>query len=523
MRAGSSSRAASRNSAETKRRTWRTSSSGSLRGCRPLPLSLEAHLFKRMLQEELRLHQSLVGGIGSAMFPFIIFIFTAFCAVITPFILGNIEVGTVLLMLHVASLFYGIFVGGFGMIGEHVMTRRLGQVNMLLQLPLLYPLSFRRVMGIFYVKDALFYLIYSYVPLVLGIGVATPFANVSAGGVLMLGVTMFITFMMGMGLSFLLSALSVRSKAKSLLLALCFMGLGSLVYPFGILQPYHLLPPLGYWNSRNLLWLAGSTVLAVVSATMGSLVMKERYEVRQRRYEDSLLSVEEHLGVFGELRTLVAKEWLELARSGSIGPTVMGFTGHLLAVYFISWLFENGFGLPIRFNVVFFSGFVGFMGVMTYSFLTNLEHNEYLNVLPVSVDMVVKAKLAIYFILTSGVTAGYVVLIGYLKGEMHLVPQSLFVAGCTSIFVVAVTAYLTGLWTNTMFFGAKTLLKFTGMVVPPLTLIEIGSMMIQFNPPLASKLIWGTSVFSLIAAAFLFMRLGDRWRGKSFSYVSTGV
>ena len=53
---------------------------------------------------------------------------------------------------------------------------------------------------------------------------------------------------------------------------------------------------------------------------------------------------------------------------------------------------------------------------MTYSFLTNLEHNEYLNVQPVSVDMVVRAKLAVYFILTSGVTVGYVLLIGFLKG-----------------------------------------------------------------------------------------------------------
>ena len=71
------------------------------------------------------------------------------------------------------------------------------------------------------------------------------------------------------------------------------------------------------------------------------------------------------------------------------------FTGHLLAIYSVSWLFQSGFSIPINFNVIFFSGFVGFMGVMTYSFLTNLEHNEYLNVQPVSVDMVVKAKLAI--------------------------------------------------------------------------------------------------------------------------------
>ena len=121
-----------------------------------------------MIKEEWRLHKSLVGDFGSALFPLMIFALTALCAFITPYIMGNIEMSTILLMLHVSSVIYGVFVGGFGRIGEHVMTRRLGQVSMLLQLPQLYSISFKRVMGVFYVKDALYYLIYSFVPLVLG-------------------------------------------------------------------------------------------------------------------------------------------------------------------------------------------------------------------------------------------------------------------------------------------------------------------------------------------------------------------
>jgi hypothetical protein len=85
-----------------------------------------------MVKEEWRLHQSLVGGLGSGLFPLMIFVFTAFCAFIAPYIMGNIKITIILLMLHVTSIIYGVFVGGFGSIGEHVMTRRLGQVNMLL-------------------------------------------------------------------------------------------------------------------------------------------------------------------------------------------------------------------------------------------------------------------------------------------------------------------------------------------------------------------------------------------------------
>lgn len=452
-----------------------------------------------------------------------IFGLTALGAFITPYIMGNINLVTILLMLHVASVIYGLFVGGFGRIGEHVMTRRLGQVNMLLQLPQLYPLSFKQVMAVFYLKDSLYYLVYSYIPLVLGVGLAAPGAGVSYRGVAVLGVTMFIAFMVGMGLSFVVSALSLKSTKGTILLSLALVSLVALAYPLSLIPVGYVLAPMGYWLTHNTGYLWLGVAQSIVLAGAGVLLMKERFEIRQQRYHESFLDTVQRLGFMGELRYMVAKEWLELRRSGSLFPAVAGFSGHLLAIYFVSWLFHAGFGIPITFNVVFFSGFVGFMGVMTYSFLTNLEHNEYLNVQPVSVDMVVKAKLFIYLGLTSGVTVGYVFLIGFLKGQMNMVPMGLIVSASTSLFVVAVTAYLTGLWTNTMFFGAKTILKFTAIVVPPLTVIEIASMMMQFRPVQATQVIYRASLVLLVAAAVLFSRLERRWRGVNFNYVSTGV
>jgi len=203
-------------------------------------------------------------------------------------------------------------------------------------------------------------------------------------------------------------------------------------------------------------------------------------------------------------------------------PIVGGYSLHLFAIYFISWIFENGFGIPISFNVVFFSALVGFMGVLTYSSLTSIEHNEFLNVMPVSVDSLVKAKLVIYFLITSGVTIVYVVLIGFLKGEMMLVPQSLFVAGCNSIFVVAVTAYLTGLWTNTMFFGAKTILKFTLMIMPILIIIEMGALLLPYLSEFSTLLIVSASTVEVLVSVFLFRRLNVQWGKASFSYISNG-
>ncbi len=182
-----------------------------------MSLDLDLRLLVGMMKEEWRLHRSLVGGLGSALFPFMIFFLTAFCAVVAPSILHNLPLATILLMLHAASIIYGFFVGGFGAMGEHVMTRRLGQVNMLLRLPQVYPISFRRVMAVFYVKDSVFYLVYTYVPMVLGIGVGAALAGFSAPGVLRLGATMFLTFMPGLATVMIAGASAMGLLASALL------------------------------------------------------------------------------------------------------------------------------------------------------------------------------------------------------------------------------------------------------------------------------------------------------------------
>lgn len=485
-----------------------------------MPLDLDFHLLVDMIKEEWRLHRSISGSLGSTFFPLLIFAMTTLCALAGHLVFNGLSQMTLILILHVASAGYGFFVGGFGALAESIMSRRLGQVNMLLQLPQTFPVTFRKMMGIFYVKDSLFYLVYTFAPMIFGVGVVGAFFEYSALGVFWVGVTTFLTFMLGMGISFVISAFLARSKLFGLVTYLALFILIALVWPIGILPPHHILLPFGYWVDKSLVWLLASSVIAVVLAAAGVLLMREQFETRSRRYNGSFLRVDDLFSVFGYHRTLVAKEWLELTRSGSLAPIIGMYALHLIAVYFISWVFENGVGISLGFNVVFFSALVGFMGVLAYSSLTSVEPNEYLNVMPVSVDALIKAKLLIYFLITSAVTFSYVVLIGYLKGEMILVPQSLLVAACNCVFVVAVTAYLTGLWTNTMFFGAKTIVSFTLLIMPILTVIEMGALLLPYIPEFATLLIAAASLIELLASVFLLRRLGRRWGNATFSFIS---
>ncbi len=172
---------------------------------------MDAHLNRRlfvvMFKEELRLQRAFIGKVAAVFFPVMIFFFSVVLAVAFSFFHG-IAVPTVLLLLHGGFVVYGLGVGALALIGEQVMTRRLGQASMLLQLPQWQPVTFRRVMAVFYLKDATFYVLYSILPLLGGIAVAAPLAGIPWTSVALLALSLSLTFMLGMSLSFLISAMA---------------------------------------------------------------------------------------------------------------------------------------------------------------------------------------------------------------------------------------------------------------------------------------------------------------------------
>lgn len=484
-------------------------------------LSVDFELFKSMLKEEWRLHQSFIGRLGSVMFPVFTLVFTVLIAFFGQIALRNLNRDTAIQILHGAALLYGLFVGALGGMGEQVMTRRLGQVSMLLQLPQHYPVSFKRVMGIFFVKDAFFYFGYTFLPLTAGLLISSPIIGAGLAEMFMGGATLFMTFMMGMASSFFMSAVYTSNKqAGGILLLVAGMLIG-LVWPLGLVPLGELLPPLGYWSSGNSISLSLSVLYVVSVSVLGALSVKERYESKVHIYENRLLKAEMRLTWIGDLSTLLSKEWLELKRSGGLFPVVGGFLGLIMGIYGLISIFEMGMGIYLPFNVLSYSGFVGFMGVMTYSMITGIEPNDYMNMLPISIEKVVKAKVTLYLILTAIISTLYVVGIGLLRNELSLIPLGLLTSYSTAIYIAAVTAYLTGLWTNTLFFDAKILAKFAAMVVPGLTALEVAAFWVSNSIALGVILL--VSFVMLLVSKPLLDRVGDKWDKQVFSYVSNNT
>jgi len=483
-----------------------------------LPFDADKHLFTLMLKEELRLHKSLIGPMGSAFFPIFFFVSTASLAALVPLFLPNLSHSTFLLMFHVGSAMYGLFVGSIGHIGEEIWSRRLGQVNFILQMTETLPLPFRKLMTMFYLKDALFYILYTYLPLICGIAVAAPLAGISMVSIAKLGLTMILTFMTGMSLSFLISALTVRSKPAFIIILSSMASLTILVWPLHILEPGQLILPLGYWSNPNPLLIVSTMILTSLFFVIAILTIRERFETAKRRYKSALLEVEHKFSFTGELKILVAKEWVELRRSGMLNQITAGLAGALLGVYLIIWFIETGIGLSFPFNTVSYSGFVGFMGVLTYSWITNMEHNESLNPLPVIVGDVIKAKFILHLILTAGISSGCVLLIAIARKEPSLMFPSLLIAVANAVYAGAITAKLTGLWTNTMFFDVGVISRFAAAVIPPLFVTELLSLWIWYLDTTAIYAIIAVALLQIGAAVTIIKGLKQKWRGVPFAF-----
>jgi hypothetical protein len=480
------------------------------------PFSRFNLLFGAMFREEWRLHKSFVGSIGSGFFPVVIFFFSVVLAITSPVFLKNIDMSTVLLGLHLAALMYGLFVGALAKIGEQAMTRRLGQVSFLMELPKFHPVSLKLMMSVFYVKDAVFYILYSIIPLVGGIGVSAALGRVTWLGVGILFVTMLLTFLLGMSLSFLLSALALRSGAAAGAAGLGILGLVATVYPLGMFTPGQLLFPLGFWEGLGPLYLLVAAALTLLLSVAAVLAMKERPTAPEERYNSVLLETEGTFSFAGSLSALVAKEWLELRRSRMLGAVFTGFLGPLLGIYAIVWLFQTGLSVVLDFNIVFYGGLIGFFGLMTYSWLTNIEPNEFMNVQPVTVDMVVKAKLVLYFLLTTPAALGYLIAIAVLNGQLAMLPLAATVAMSTMVYVAAITGRMTGIRTNTMLFDAKVLGNFTAAIVPPLLISTLASFWARDEPLISTVILVVMSVNLLAASKFIFDGIPGRWRKEPF-------
>src|SRR5438046_6190735 len=188
----------------------------------------------------------------------------------------------------------------------------------------------------------------------------------------------------------------------------------------------------------------------------------------------------------------------------------------LLFRSFTAWFVRFGLPVPVGFNTVLYAGMVGLFGVILYNWLNNVDATDYPATLPVTVPQVIRAKLISFLLLTTWLGVGFVGIIAFLNSDTRLLWLAIPIVLVTSVYIVVVTAYLTGLRTNSFLFDPSVLARFSVMSMLPDVGLTILSFTIDRDIRLSASGI--ALVLAVLAATTYMLPKGTdaNWRGTEF-------
>ena len=480
-----------------------------------------------MMKEEFRSHATYSGQERFLTFPVFVFFLATVVGLTLERITETVSLEELATFSHLSAYIYGISVGAFGLMGRQYLERRYGRSNYLVTLPYLLPLSFRTAFLGLFLRDALFYMVLLLVPATMGLVFVSPMMGFSLVSIALFFIGVLATFMIGLSLSFLASVLYIRSVPAFLVLTGAVASAFLLHLVAGIPSLGMLLPsfefqmavsPFGADATAAAIALLTSIVAIIAMTAAAYAGVSVRIETTSHEHPILLPSYHSRLPIVkGLSRTLVSKELVDLRRSGTVTKMFFSLVLPLLFLSFAAWFINKGLSIPVGFNTVFYAAMVGFVGILMYNWLNNIDLSEYYSLVPVTVPQLIRARITVFLVLTLGISAFFVVAISFINGDTELLWLALVVMFVTSLYMVALTAYLTGLKTNAFLFDTSVLAKFSVMSFLPDVCLTILSFSLLSDWVAAFIGIVIVLFSMLFTTMILYRGIEKKWLGYSFA------
>ena len=446
--------------------------------------------FRVMFKEEGRKSLEFAKKRQMVLFPLLLTLVTAITTIGLQFLVGDssaqvsdIESKTftwqeLRFALHLPLLMFSLGMGTFAFMGHDAIVHRAGTKNYLLAAPALQPLPNSVAHFAYFVKDLCFYVMLILSPVVAGMavgilleavaGISTPLEWSSLPWTWL---AMIITLGQGLAIAFLASALWMRGRPYTIIGPVLIVALGVSI-GLGKFDIETMLWGLGVQSSQNLFFAALALLGSLGIGLFSSALIIDDFDVSVVERAELFTPIYNRLGFLGkgEIRLIVAKEFVDLIRSGSIKKMTVSYAIPLLVLLGMAWLVDFA-EAPIPINLLSYAPFLGFFGFNFYSWLTILDSPEFMNGLPLRVPQLIRAKVVVYFLATSWISLIFIVLMAWRLDEWGALPTSIIVMFANSIYIVALTAFLMGLRPNKAIFDASIMIWFwIGTVIPLLLL-----------------------------------------------------
>ncbi|MCU4800304.1 hypothetical protein OB920_07965 [Halobacteria archaeon HArc-gm2] len=477
-------------------------------------------VFVEMLREEWRMHSHLFRGGHFALFPVLIAALTAGAAWLL--VTTGTGPGTVFAGLHALAFVFGLHTGSIGFVGRDALRNLLGDLTLLVFTARTLPLSQDRLLGIFVVKDLVYYAILFLLPMALGTGAAVAVASggggvaggqgvaeglPAAGTALGLWATLTLTFVLGMGATIAALGITRRGVPGWTLLAALGAAVGVAVAGNLDVAAY---TPYGVFLDATLPRVGASLALVAAVFVVGALTFDASARPAARTVAPAFRRWRDRVG-----DPVATKTLLDVHRSsGGFGKVL--FSAAVLLGVTASLIDLAGQITGVSPSVgVSFGAILGLSGFTTYNWLTQSDDVDSYLVHPLSVEDVFAAKFRAFLLLGPLVgLAFYAVALAWRGGPIleALVGAVLLVG--VACYIFGTTVYLTGLSPNEFLFDTGLFAVFgLAMVLPLVPILVVGFALAPVSTGLLAALGAGGLVLAL-AGVGLYRRSLAKWPAR---------
>ncbi|MFB6132648.1 MAG: hypothetical protein ABEJ44_04510 [Halanaeroarchaeum sp.] len=472
-------------------------------------------VLKEMTREEWRLHTALFGGRRFAGFPVLVALLVAIA--VWALLRTGTSTAAVVAGMHALVFLFGLHTGSVGLVGREAVRNLLGDVTLLVFSARTLPLSRRRLLGVFIVKDIGYYTILfllpmavGTVPVVIAVGGTGPTGTGSLPiqaallGALFLWITLVGTFVLGMGTTLSALGLSSRGSAGRIALIVVLTGIAA-AWVAGV--PILEYTPYGLSRAPTVTRAIGALAIVALLLGFGGLTVDvkrsspSRTEApRFRRWNDVLAD------------PLATKTLLDVHRSaGGFGKVC--FSAGILLVVTIGLVDLaariTGVAPSIGISI---GTLLGLSAFTTYNWLTQFDDVEAYLVLPTDVSAVGRAKSRAFLVLGPAVgLLALAIAVGYSGGRPAEVAVGAFLLVGVSTYIYGVTVFLAGFSPNEFLFDSVLFGVFAiAVMVPLVPTLVVGFALAPIGLHLLGALALGSGALA-VAGYVLYRRSLPRW------------
>lgn len=453
-------------------------------------------LFKMMLLEETRLHTQLFDKKRLLTYPLVIAALLAIAAYSSTQILNLVSVNIFIIITHILLFFFGMQTGSLAFESRDMIKNLLGETTFLLYANTILPISEKKLVGTFILKDILFYAGVFFLPVSVALGGAT--MNLKLIPILFLTTTLIFC----LGLTLTISSISLQFKSRYSIIGIITT---LIVIVLTVIQ-FNTIDIFDYYSLANFTTLSILTLGTVLFSILSVISFETPSELTEKEtYKDSafITKLTEKIPLLNSNETaLYRKTNTDIFRSsGGIWKIVFSSGTLLLLAVVLEQLLTNEIRIQPYHTLLYTTIFL--MGSFTtYTWVFQGDSKEEYTIYPISNSDIINGKFASFMTFTAGslglIIAGTTI---YYNTSIYEVLTTILFGTAFSIFYYGVTTYHAGTKPTEFLFDSVRFTKFSisimTVTLPVLIYSLVGSLLITEIVALISTIILSVPLLAI--------------------------